>query len=127
VDAAGTPLGGWTREWGLVVDTETEAGAVIDDLDALVDGDWQFVNADRSGLRDAFDAAMDELTAERDVTRGELVDAIDGVERTAPGHEGPGPPSRRRRRGRRPRAPVHCRETGPWVRLTRSPVRGGPG
>jgi putative molybdopterin biosynthesis protein len=89
VDAAGTPLGGWTREWGLVVDTETEAGAVIDDLDALVDGDWQFVNADRSGLRDAFDAAMDELTAERDVTRGELVDAIDGVERTAPGHEGP--------------------------------------
>ena len=88
-DAAGTLLGGWTREWGLVVAPETDAAAAIDGLAALVDGDWRFVNRGRSGLRDAFDAALDDLADERDATHAELVDAIDGAERTAPGHEGP--------------------------------------
>jgi putative molybdopterin biosynthesis protein len=86
-DAAGTRLGGWAREWGLVVDPA--AAAEIDGLAALVEEDHRFVNAARAGLGDAFDAAVGDLAAERDGTRAELRDAIDGADRTVPGHEGP--------------------------------------
>jgi putative molybdopterin biosynthesis protein len=81
-------LGAWTREWGLVV--APDADTVVDGLDALVDGDVRFVNRDRNaGLRATFDAALDDLAAARDVSRGTLADAIDGYDLTVKAHESP--------------------------------------
>jgi putative molybdopterin biosynthesis protein len=84
-DVDSEELGAWTREWGLVV-----SGEEIDSLDALVDRDVRFVNRDRNaGLRASFDAALDDLAAERDVDSADLSQAIDGYDLTTKAHESP--------------------------------------
>ena len=81
-------LGGWTREWGLAVpegNPETISG-----LGDLVDRELRFVNRSRdSGLRRSFDECLETLAAERDVSRSELTDGIDGYERTVRAFESP--------------------------------------
>ncbi|MFB6165944.1 MAG: molybdopterin biosynthesis protein [Haloarculaceae archaeon] len=81
-------LGGWTREWGLVVPAGNPDG--IDGLADLVDRDLRIVNrGTNSGLRSDFDDALETLAAERDATRRELTDAIDGYGLTVKAHESP--------------------------------------
>ncbi|AZQ15172.1 molybdopterin biosynthesis protein [Halorubrum sp. PV6] len=81
-------LGGWTREWGLVVPAGNPAD--VTGLADLVDGDRRFVNRPTdSGLRRAFDDALDDLAAERDASRADLTDRIDGYERTVRAFESP--------------------------------------
>jgi putative molybdopterin biosynthesis protein len=79
-------LGGWQREWGLVVSPDTD----VDGLADLVDGDVRFVNRGmNSGLRADLDGALDALADERDVDRTPLTDSIDGYELAARAHESP--------------------------------------
>jgi len=81
-------IGGWSREWGLIVSSENPDG--IDGLAALVDGDHSFVNLGAgTGLRASLDAALDSLADERGNDRRELADAIAGYDLTAAGHESP--------------------------------------
>ena len=81
-------LGGWTREWGLVVPAGNPEG--IEGLADLVDRDLRFVNRARdSGLRASFDAELDRLADERDADRRALSDAIDGYSLTVKGFESP--------------------------------------
>jgi putative molybdopterin biosynthesis protein len=81
-------LGGWSREWGLVVPAGNPEG--IDGLTDLVDRDLRFVNRDtNSGLRTSLGNAVADLAAERDTTRHDLVDAIDGFELTVKAVESP--------------------------------------
>ena len=87
-DVNAVELGGWTREWGLVVPDGNPAG--VDGLADLVDGDLRFRNRPSvSGLRRSLDAALDGLAAERGTARGDLADRIDGYERTVNGVESP--------------------------------------
>ncbi|MWV63847.1 molybdopterin biosynthesis protein [Halorubrum sp. JWXQ-INN 858] len=70
-------LGGWDREWGLVVPggNPTSVAGLAD----LVDRDLRFVNRPPdAGLRRAFDDALDGLAAERSTDRTALADRIDG-------------------------------------------------
>ena len=84
VDA--TDIGGWTREWGLVVPD----GSDVTGLSDLVDDSVRFVNRDGgSGLRRSFDDALDALADERGVGRAALTEAIDGYGLTAKAHESP--------------------------------------
>ncbi|WP_254273379.1 molybdopterin biosynthesis protein [Haloarcula marina] len=79
-------LGGWDRDWGLVVAPDAD----VDSLAALVDGDYRFVNRDTgSGLRRSFDDALDALATERDTDRTALSDAVDGYDLTTKAHESP--------------------------------------
>jgi len=81
-------LGGWTREWGLVVPAGNPGD--VSGVASLVDRDVQFVNYDRqSGLRGSFEAELESLAENRGVTRDELVDAIDGFGLAARGRESP--------------------------------------
>lgn len=81
-------LGGWSREWGLIVPAGNPEG--IDGLAALVDDDLTFVNRNReSGLRASVDAELDVLADGRGVDRGDLTAAIDGYEATVDGIESP--------------------------------------
>ena len=85
-DHEATDIGGWQREWGLVVSPDTD----VSDLGDLVDGDYRFVNRDTaSGLRRSFDGALDTFGEKRGVGRAELIDAIDGYELTTKAHESP--------------------------------------
>jgi putative molybdopterin biosynthesis protein len=85
-DVEADPLGAWTREWGLVIDTESR----LDGLADLVDGDVRFVNRDRNaGLRATFDAALADLAADRGTSRGALAERIDGYDLTVKAHESP--------------------------------------
>ena len=85
-DEAGVELGGWTREWGLVVAPDSDIGA----LDALVDGEHRFVNRDRgAGLRESVDAALERVADERGQAVATLRDAIDGYNLTTQAHESP--------------------------------------
>jgi putative molybdopterin biosynthesis protein len=87
-DVDAVDLGGWTREWGLVV-PEGNPDDVTGIAD-LVDGDLRFVNRPTdSGLRRSLDGALDDLAADRGVARGELVDRIDGYELTVRAFESP--------------------------------------
>jgi molybdenum cofactor synthesis domain-containing protein len=84
----GSELGGWSREWGLVVPPENPRG--IDGLADLTDADVRFVNRTTdAGLRSTLDAALDDLAAERGVDRRELTDAIDGYGIAVRAHESP--------------------------------------
>jgi molybdenum cofactor synthesis domain-containing protein len=86
VDAA--EIGGWTREWGLLVPPGNPAG--VEGVADLVDADVRFVNRVRdAGLRASFDAALDDLAADRGVERPELEDDIDGYGLTVKGVESP--------------------------------------
>ncbi|SDX19705.1 molybdopterin molybdochelatase [Haloarcula vallismortis] len=79
-------IGGWQREWGLIVGPESDVAGLGD----LVDGDYRFVNRDTaSGLRRSFDDELDALGDERGVGRAEVIDAIDGYELTTKAHESP--------------------------------------
>ena len=81
-------LGGWTREWGLVVPAGNPAG--IEGLADLVDRDLRVVNRARdAGLRASFDAELDALATERGVDRRDLTDAVDGYDLTVKGFESP--------------------------------------
>ncbi|MEF8973657.1 MAG: molybdopterin biosynthesis protein [Haloarcula sp.] len=85
-DHEATDIGGWQREWGLVVGPDTD----VSDLGDLVDGDYRFVNRDTaSGLRRSFDDALEAFGEGRGVGRAEVVDAIDGYELTTKAHESP--------------------------------------
>jgi molybdenum cofactor synthesis domain-containing protein len=81
-------LGGWRREWGLVVPAGNprDVGGLTD----LVDGDLRFVNRARdSGLRASLDAELDGVATDRGVDRSDLTDAVDGYQRTVRGFESP--------------------------------------
>ncbi|MFA9517576.1 molybdopterin biosynthesis protein [Halopenitus sp. H-Gu1] len=81
-------LGGWTREWGLVVPAGNPAG--VSGLADLVDRDLRFLNRDRnSGLRGSLEAALDGLATERGLESGDLVASIDGYEWTVRAFESP--------------------------------------
>jgi len=81
-------LGGWTREWGVVVPEGNPAG--VTGVADLVDGDLRFVNRSTdSGLRRSLDDALDDLAADREESRGDLVDRIDGYELTVRAFESP--------------------------------------
>jgi molybdenum cofactor synthesis domain-containing protein len=87
-DLAATRLGGWERDWGLVVPADNPDG--IDGLAALIDRDLSFVNRGReAGLRGSFDDALEALAAERGTDRIALADAIDGYGLTTKGVESP--------------------------------------
>ena len=81
-------LGGWTREWGLVVPTGNPDG--IEGLADLVDRDLAFVNRNTdAGLRSSLDAAVDDLAEGRDAARPALTDAIRGFAVGTKGVESP--------------------------------------
>jgi len=81
-------LGGWTREWGLVVPAGNPDG--IEGVPSLIDGDGSMVNlATGFGLRTSFDAHLDALADEREVTRSELTADISGYDLTTSGNESP--------------------------------------
>ncbi len=81
-------LGGWTREWGLVVPSGNPGG--IEGLADLVKRDLRFVNRPtNSGLRTSLDEALSDLADERGTERHELVAAIDGFDFTVEAHESP--------------------------------------
>ncbi|SDY56223.1 molybdopterin biosynthesis protein [Halopenitus persicus] len=83
-------LGGWTREWGLIVPDGNPKG--VDGLADLVDPerDLRFVNRGTdSGLRASLDAALDEVAADRGTDRRELEAAIDGFDLTVRAFESP--------------------------------------
>ncbi|SDF59572.1 molybdopterin biosynthesis protein [Halorientalis regularis] len=81
-------LGGWTREWGLLVPENNPDD--VDGVADLVDDDLRLLNrGTNSGLRAALDDALDSLAEERDTARRELTDAIDGYELTVKAHESP--------------------------------------
>jgi len=81
-------LGGWSREWGLVVPPGNPAG--VSGLADLVEGDLRFVNRDRqSGLRASLEAELDTLAETRGVARESLVESIEGFDLTAKGYESP--------------------------------------
>ena len=88
LDADTIEIGGWTREWGLVVppgNPENVAG-----LADLVDRDLALVNRPTaSGLRTSLGNALADLADERGVDRHELVDAIDGFDLALEAHESP--------------------------------------
>ncbi|WP_251328143.1 molybdopterin biosynthesis protein [Haloplanus pelagicus] len=87
-DVDAVDLGGWTREWGLVVPGGNPRD--VTGLSDLVDRDLRFVNRSTdSGLRASLDAALDDLAADRDVTARDLADAVDGYDLTVKGFESP--------------------------------------
>ena len=81
-------LGGWTREWGLVVPAGNPDD--IEGVADLVDDEMRFVNRTTdSGLRTTLGNAVAALADERDVDRHDLVEAIDGFEFAVRAHESP--------------------------------------
>ncbi|GAB6861642.1 molybdopterin biosynthesis protein [Haloplanus litoreus] len=87
-DVDAVALGGWTREWGLVVPAGNPDG--VDGLADLVDRDLRFVDrAADSGLRASLDTELDRLADARGVDRRDLIDAIDGYDLTVKGFESP--------------------------------------
>ncbi|MEF8808554.1 substrate-binding domain-containing protein, partial [Natronomonas sp.] len=81
-------LGGWSREWGLVVPADNPQD--VDGLADLVDEDVRFVNrtAD-AGLRTTLGNAVADLADERGVDRHDIVEAIDGFDFAVRAHESP--------------------------------------
>ncbi|QWC20151.1 molybdopterin biosynthesis protein [Halorubrum sp. 2020YC2] len=87
-DADAEELGGWSREWGLVVPEGNPDG--VTGLADLVDRDLRFRNRPTvSGLRRSLDAALDDVAGDRDADRRALAERIDGYERTAKAFESP--------------------------------------
>ena len=88
LDADTIEIGGWTREWGLVVppgNPDDVAG-----LADLVDRDLALVNRPTaSGLRTSLGNALADLADERDADRHDQVDAIDGFDLALEAHESP--------------------------------------
>ena len=89
-DAGGdaVELGGWSREWGLVVPAGNPIG--IDGLGDLLDRDLALANrGEDSGLRASLGSAVAGLAAERGIDRHDVVEAIEGFDRGFPGVESP--------------------------------------
>ena len=87
-DGETVDLGGWTREWGLVVPEGNPAS--IEGVADLVDRDLRLVNRESgSGLRASFDAAVDALADDRDERGHDLTEAIDGYGLAARAYESP--------------------------------------
>ena len=87
-EVASVTLGEWIREWGLVVPDENPEG--VSSLTDLVDRDLRFVNRNRdAGLRSSLGAAIEEVAAERDASRSELIGEIRGYEIGTRGVESP--------------------------------------
>src|SRR5699024_9639171 len=87
-DVEGVDLGGWTREWGLVVPPGNPDE--ISGLADLVDEDYGFVSRPTaSGLRTSLANALADLADERDADRHELVETIAGFEFTVRSNESP--------------------------------------
>jgi putative molybdopterin biosynthesis protein len=88
LDADTIEIGGWTREWGLVVppgNPDDVAG-----LADLVDRDLALVNRPTaSGLRTSLGNALADLADERGADRHDQVDAIDGFDLALEAHESP--------------------------------------
>ena len=81
-------LGGWTREWGLVVPAGNPDD--VEGVADLVDDELRFVNRTTdSGLRTTLGNAVAALADERGVDRHDLVEAIDGFEFAVRAHESP--------------------------------------
>ena len=81
-------LGGWSREWGLIVRPGNPAE--VEGLADLVDQDLRFVNRTTdSGLRSSLEAAVDDIAADRDVSPHDLRESIDGFELGLRAHESP--------------------------------------
>ncbi|MDL5362621.1 molybdopterin biosynthesis protein [Halalkalicoccus sp. NIPERK01] len=87
-EADAVELGGWTREWGLVVGSGNPRG--IEGLADLVDRDRRFVNRPTdSGLRTTLSAAIADLAESHGESRRDLEERIDGFELAARAHESP--------------------------------------
>ncbi|WP_144797107.1 molybdopterin biosynthesis protein [Halorubrum depositum] len=81
-------LGGWTREWGLVVPAGNPAD--VTGLGSVVDRDLRFVNRPTdSGLRRSLDDALDALADERETSRSALTESVAGYELTVRAFESP--------------------------------------
>ncbi|PSP77991.1 molybdopterin biosynthesis protein [Halobacteriales archaeon QS_4_69_225] len=81
-------LGGWAREWGLVVPDGNPDD--IDGVADLVDRELRFVNRTTdSGLRTTLGATVAALADDRGAERHDLVEAIDGFEFAVRAHESP--------------------------------------
>jgi putative molybdopterin biosynthesis protein len=81
-------LGGWDREWGIVVPEGNPAA--VAGIEDLVERDLRFVNRPTdAGLRRSLDDAVADLAAERDASRTALTDRIDGYELTLRAFESP--------------------------------------
>jgi putative molybdopterin biosynthesis protein len=87
-DTDAADVGGWTREWGLVVPAGNPDD--VTGLADLVDRDLRFVNRDsNSGLRTSLSNALAALAEARGVERRAVVDAVDGFDRAVRAHESP--------------------------------------
>jgi putative molybdopterin biosynthesis protein len=81
-------IGGWTREWGLVVPAGNPGD--VSGLADLVDRDIGFVNRGTdSGLRTSLANALADLADERGVDRREVTDAVRGYDLTRRAFESP--------------------------------------
>ena len=81
-------LGGWSREWGLVVPAGNPAG--IAGLGDLVDRDLVLANrGEDSGLRASLGATVADIAADRGIDRHDVVAGIEGFDRGFPGIESP--------------------------------------
>jgi len=81
-------LGGWSREWGLVVPAGNPEE--VSGLADLVDRDLSFVNRGTdSGLRTSLANALADLADERGVDRHELTDAVRGWDLATRAFESP--------------------------------------
>ncbi|WP_135362950.1 molybdopterin biosynthesis protein [Halosimplex halophilum] len=81
-------LGGWSREWGLVVPAGNPEG--VSGLADLVDRDLSFVNrGTESGLRTSLSNALADLADERGVDRRDVTEAISGFDLAARAFESP--------------------------------------
>ncbi|WP_336343729.1 molybdopterin biosynthesis protein [Halalkalicoccus ordinarius] len=87
-DVEAVDLGGWTREWGLVVPEGNPDG--VEGLADLVERDLRFVNRTTdSGLRTTLSNALASVAEERGSTRHKLVESIDGFDLAVRAHESP--------------------------------------
>ncbi|ELZ24834.1 molybdopterin biosynthesis protein MoeA/LysR substrate binding-domain-containing protein [Halosimplex carlsbadense 2-9-1] len=81
-------LGGWSREWGLVVPAGNPDG--VTGLADLVDRDLSFVNrGTESGLRTNLSNALADLADDRGVDRRAITESVSGFDRAARAFESP--------------------------------------
>ncbi|QLH79124.1 molybdopterin biosynthesis protein [Halosimplex rubrum] len=81
-------LGGWSREWGLVVPDGNPEG--VTGLADLVDRELSFVNrGTESGLRTSLSNALADLADGRGVDRRTVTESISGFDRAARAFESP--------------------------------------
>jgi len=87
-DVDAVALGGWDREWGIVVPEGNPDG--VAGIEDLIERDLRFVNRPTdAGLRRSLDDAVADLAAERDASRTALTDRIDGYGLTLRAFESP--------------------------------------